>query len=97
METVISEIASCSDSLEGKHLLLPNYSAYIANREEPPYLALPYHRPLYFRPTRALQTQEAEKMIEKMEQDEDALIERLKKIQEKQRKAYDLLQESLEK
>lgn len=35
-------------------------------------------------------------MIEKMEQDEDVLIERLKKIQEEQRRAYELLQESLE-
>lgn len=35
-------------------------------------------------------------MIEKMEEDEDALIERLKKTQEEQRKAYELLQESLE-
>ncbi len=42
------------------------------------------------------QTQEAERMIEKMEQDEDVLIERLKKVQEEQRKAYELLQESLE-
>eukprot|EP00904_Undaria_pinnatifida_P006958 jgi/Undpi1/3392/HiC_scaffold_15.g06765.m1 len=41
-------------------------------------------------------TQEAENMIEKMEQDEDVLIERLKKIQEEQRRAYELLQESLE-
>lgn len=43
-----------------------------------------------------LQTQEAERMIEKMEQDEDVLIERLKKVQDEQRKAYELLQESLE-
>lgn len=35
-------------------------------------------------------------MIEKMEKDEDALIERLKKTQEDQRRAYQLLQESLE-
>lgn len=35
-------------------------------------------------------------MIEQMEEDEDALIERLKKTQEEQRKAYELLQESLE-
>lgn len=35
-------------------------------------------------------------MIEKMEQDEDVLIERLKKVQDDQRKAYELLQESLE-
>lgn len=42
------------------------------------------------------QTQEAERMIEKMEQDEDVLIERLKKVQDEQRKAYELLQESLE-
>lgn len=42
------------------------------------------------------QTQDAENMIEKMEQDEDVLIERLKKIQEEQRRAYELLQESLE-
>lgn len=44
----------------------------------------------------ATQTQDAENMIEKMEQDEDVLIERLKKIQEEQRRAYELLQESLE-
>lgn len=43
-----------------------------------------------------LQTQEAERMIEQMEQDEDVLIERLKKVQDEQRKAYELLQESLE-
>lgn len=42
------------------------------------------------------QTQEAESMIEKMEQDEDVLIERLKKVQDDQRKAYEMLQESLE-
>lgn len=35
-------------------------------------------------------------MIEKMEKDEDALIARLKKVQEDQRRAYQLLQESLE-
>ena len=35
-------------------------------------------------------------MIERMEKDEDALIERLKQIQEDQRRAYQLLQESLE-
>lgn len=43
-----------------------------------------------------MQTHEAERMIEKMEQDEDVLIERLKKVQDEQRKAYELLQESLE-
>lgn len=43
-----------------------------------------------------MQTQEAERMIQKMEEDEDALIERLKKTQEEQRKAYEMLQASLE-
>lgn len=43
-----------------------------------------------------VQTQEAERMIQKMEEDEDALIERLKKTQEEQRNAYELLQRSLE-
>lgn len=43
-----------------------------------------------------VQTQDAERMIESMEQDEDVLIERLKKVQDEQRKAYELLQESLE-
>ncbi|CAM9475293.1 unnamed protein product [Choristocarpus tenellus] len=41
-------------------------------------------------------TQEAERLIHKMEEDEDALIERLKKTQEDQRKAYEKLHHSLE-
>ena len=55
-----------------------------------------YTRLLWLVLCHCAQTQEAENMIEKMEQDEDVLIERLKKIQEEQRRAYELLQESLE-
>lgn len=58
----------------------------------PSFLPLQFGVMVFF----VLQTQEAERMIEKMEQDEDVLIERLKKVQDDQRKAYELLQESLE-